>query len=473
MYKDLRSFLQILENENQLIRIKEEVMPEPDLGAIGKSAPRLNNGPAVLIEKVKGYNNSVVLNVHGSWRNHALMLGLPKDTTVKDQFFELDKRWSNYPVKPVWVDDAPVKEVKITKDINIFDVIPLFRVNKYDAGFYLSKALTVTRDPEDPDSFEKQNVGMYRIQIKGKDLLGIQPLQFHDIAIHLKKAEERNEKLPVAICIGNDPVLNLMASTPVEYAQSEYEFAGALKGEPIELTKSESGNLDIPARSEIVLEGYIIPRSRKIEGPFGEFPGSYSGARLQPEVKITSITYRKNPIFENLYIGVPWTEVDYLVGLNTSLPLYRQLKKDFPEVSAVNAMYTHGMGVIISTKSRFGGYGKSVAMRLISTPHGMPYSKIVVVVDETVDPFNLEQVMWALTTRVRPDKDVVLIPNSPGIPLDPSSDPPGMNTKLIIDATTPVYPDKSMDVNTLDTPSKSDYWLSYMKNILKNSRRNK
>ncbi|WP_347707508.1 hypothetical protein [Clostridium sp. cel8] len=162
-----------------------------------------------------------------------------------------------------------------------------------------------------------------------------------------------------------------------------------------------------------------------------------------------------------------------MVGLNTSLPLYRQLKKDFPEVSAVNAMYTHGMGVIISTKSRFGGYGKSVAMRLISTPHGMPYSKIVVVVDETVDPFNLEQVMWALTTRVRPDKDVVLIPNSPGIPLDPSSDPPGMNTKLIIDATTPVYPDKSMDVNTLDTPSKSDYWLSYMKNILKNSRRNK
>ncbi|RLQ12745.1 phenolic acid decarboxylase, partial [Micromonospora sp. BL1] len=141
------------------------------------------------------------------------------------------------------------------------------------------------------------------------------------------------------------------------------------------------------------------------------------------------------------YIGMPWTEVDYLVGLNTSLPLYRQLKRDFPEVVAVNAMYTHGIGVIISTKCRFGGYGKAVAMRLLSTPHGMPYSKIIIVVDETVDPFNLPQVMWALTVKVIPDKDVTLIENAPGMPLDPSSEPAGMHTKLIIDATTPVYPD--------------------------------
>ncbi|MFL0251943.1 non-oxidative hydroxyarylic acid decarboxylases subunit C [Clostridium neuense] len=468
IYRDLREFIKVLQNEEQLIEIEDEVMPEPDLAAIGKSAADIDNGPAVLVKNIKGYNNSVLLNVHGSWQNHALMLGLPKNTPVKEQFFELDKRWSNYPVKPVWVNDAPVKEVKITENINLFDILPLFRVNKYDGGFYLSKALTVTRDPEDPDDFGKQNVGTYRIQVKGKDLLGIQPLQFHDIAVHLRKAEERNEKLPVAICIGNEPVLNLMASTPIEYAQSEYEFAGALKGQPIELTKSENGNLDIPARSEIVLEGYIIPRARKIEGPFGEFPGSYSGARLQPEIKITAVTYRKNPIFENLYIGMPWTEVDYLVGLNTSLPLYRQLKRDFPEVAAVNAMYTHGIGVIISTKCRFGGYGKSVAMRLLSTPHGMPYSKIIIVVDETVDPFNLPQVMWALTTRVRPDKDVVLIPNAPGMPLDPSSEPAGMHTKLIIDATTPVAPDVARKVNPLDPPEKSNHWYNYMENLRRN-----
>lgn len=161
------------------------------------------------------------------------------------------------------------------------------------------------------------------------------------------------------------------------------------------------------------------------------------------------------------------------MALNTSLPLYRQLKRDFPEVVAVNAMYTHGIGVVISTKSRFGGYGKAVAMRLLSTPHGMPYSKIVIVVDEFVDPFNLEQVMWALTTRVRPDKDVVLIPNAPGMPLDPSSEPAGMHTKLIIDATTPVAPDKARETELLEVPEKTDFWSGYLKNALRDIRGNK
>ncbi len=468
-YRDLREFLELLESENQLVRIKEEVMPEPDLSAIGRSAPDLENGPAVLVENIKGYKTPVVLNVHGSWQNHALMLNMPKDTPVKEQFFELEKIWDRYPIKPVWVDkkDAPVKEVVIEDDINLFDVLPLFRINEFDAGFYLSKALIVSKDPNKPDSYEEQNAGTYRIQVKGKDKVGIQPLPFHDIAVHLKNAEEKNEPLPIAICLGNDPVLSFMASTPIEYAQSEYDFAGALKGESIELTKSENGNLDIPARSEIVLEGYIMPREREIEGPFGEFPGSYSGARLQPIVKITKITHRQNPIFENLYLGMPWTEIDYLMALNTSLPLYKQLKRDFPEVQAVNAMYTHGIGTIVSTKSRFGGYGKAVAMRLLSTPHGMPYTKIVIIVDEFVDPFNLEQVMWALTTRVRPDKDVFKVPYAPGMPLDPSSEPAGMHTKLVIDATTPVAPDFARDTELLAVPEKANEWKEILRNIVK------
>ncbi|MCY7493823.1 non-oxidative hydroxyarylic acid decarboxylases subunit C [Bacillus safensis] len=468
-YRDLREFLDLLESENQLVRIKDEVMPEPDLSAIGRSAPDMENAPAVLVEKVKGYNTPVVLNVHGSWQNHALMLNMDKNTPVKEQFFELERIWDRYPIKPVWVDkkDAPVKEVVIEEDINLFDVLPLFRINEFDAGFYLSKALVVSKDPNKPESYEEQNAGTYRIQVKGKDKIGIQPLPFHDIAVHLKHAEEKNEPLPIAICLGNDPVLSFMASTPIEYAQSEYDFAGALKGEAIELTKSEHGQLDIPARSEVVLEGYIMPREREIEGPFGEFPGSYSGARLQPIVKITKITHRQNPIFENLYLGMPWTEIDYLMALNTSLPLYKQLKRDFPEVEAVNAMYTHGIGTIVSTKSRLGGYGKAVAMRLLSTPHGMPYTKIAIIVDEFVDPFNLEQVMWALTTRVRPDKDVFKIPYAPGMPLDPSSDPAGMHTKLVIDATTPIAPDIARDTELLATPEKAEEWSAILRDLIK------
>ncbi|MDR0305479.1 MAG: UbiD family decarboxylase [Chitinispirillales bacterium] len=469
MYRDLREFLLILEKENQLVRIKEELAPEPDLSAIGRAAPDTEAGPAVFVERIKGYNNPVVLNVHGSWKNHALMLGMPKNSTIKEQFFELNSRWDDYPVKPVWVNskDAPIKEVKITENINLFDVLSLYRINKFDAGFYISKPLIITKDPEDPDNFDKQNVGTYRLQVKGKNRLGIQAMPFHDIGVNLRKAEERNKPLPVVICIGNDPLMNFMSGTPIEYAQSEYDFAGALKGQPVELTKSESGDLDIPARSEVALEGYIIPRVRRVEGPFGEFTGSYSGVRNQAEVVITKITHRKSPIFENLYLGIPWTEIDFLLALNTSIPIYKQIKRDFPEIQAVNAMYTHGIGVIISTKKRFGGFGKSVAMRLLSTPHGIPYSKFIIIVDEFVDPFNLPQVMWAITTRVRGDKDVVIIPNCPGVPLDPTSEPAGMNTKIIIDATTPVAPDIARETELLERPPDTDKWIEYINKNLK------
>jgi UbiD family decarboxylase len=468
-YKNLREFLSRLEDENQLVRIKDEVDPEPNIGAAGRAASNMKNGPAVMFEKVKGYKHRVVTNVHGSWANHALMLGMPKDTPVKEQFFELNHRWDKYPVPVTRVTDAPCKEHKITSNINLFEVLPLYRINKYDAGFYISKGSIVTKDPEDPDNFNKQNLGTYRIQVKGKDLLGIQALAFHDIAIHLAKAEAKNQPLPIAITIGNAPVVTFMASTPVEYNQSEYGFIGALQdGVPAEVIKAETADLDIPAGAEVVLEGYVVPRVRKVEGPFGEFPGSYSGARLQCEIKVTAVTYRDNPIFENLYLGIPWSEIDYLMALNTSVPLFKQIHESCPEVVAVNAMYSHGIGTIISTKCRYGGYGKGVAFRLLSTPHGMPYAKTIIVVDDFVDPFNLEQVMWALTTRVAPIKDVAIIPNCPGMPLDPSSDPPGMTSKLIIDATTPVPPEPiSRETELLTPPEGYEVWEERIKGLLK------
>ena len=470
-YNDLREFLNELEDNGQLVRIKDEVNPEPDIAAAGRAAANIKNGPAVLFEKVKGYKYSVVTNVHGSWANHALMMGMSKDAPIRDQFFELDRRWDKYPVAPTVVsrEEAPCKENEITEDINLFDILPLYRINDQDGGFFLSKASIITGDPEYPDDFGKQNVGTYRIQVKDKDKVAIQALAMHDIAVQLEKAEAKNEPLPIAITLGNAPMVTFMASTPVGYSQNEYEFVGALQdGVPTPVVKADLyEHLYVPAGAEVVLEGYIIPRKRSVEGPFGEFPGSYSGSRLQCEIQIEKITHRTEPIFENLYLGIPWTEIDYLMALNTSVPLYKQLKETMPEVVAVNAMYTHGMGVIISTKARYGGYGKGVAFRLLSTPHGMPYSKIVIVVDEFVDPFNLEQVMWALTTRVKPSKDVSIIENCPGMPLDPSSFPAGMHDKMIIDATTPVAPEPNpRETQLLDPPNGSEEWEDIIRKML-------
>lgn len=445
VYKDLREFLATLEEGGQLIHVKEEVAPEPDIGAAGRACANMDKKPAVWFEKVRGYKYSVVTNVHGSWANHALMLGMPKDTSVKDQFYELNRRWDKFPVPPVILprEKSACKENTITENINLFDILPLYRINDQDGGFFISKASVITGDPDEPDNLNKLNVGTYRIQVKDIDRIGIQALPFHDIAIQLRKAEEVNEPLPIAIAIGNSPLVTFMASTPVAYDQNEYEFVGALQdGVPTEIVKADTAeHLYVPAHAEVILEGYVMPRVRTCEGPFGEFPGSYSGARLQCEIKITHITHRTNPIFENLYLGMPWTEIDYLMALNTSVPIYKQLHSSIPEVVAVNAMYTHGIGEIISVKSRYGGFAKSAAFRLLSTPHGTAYAKIIILVDEFVDPFNLEQVMWALTTRVKPTKDVSIIQNCAGMPLDPSSYPAGMHDKLIIDATTPVPPE--------------------------------
>jgi UbiD family decarboxylase len=326
--------------------------------------------------------------------------------------------------------------------------------------------VVVSKDPEDP---KNQNLGIYRLQVKDKDRLGIQTSPQHDIAVNLRKAEELNQPLPVAIALGNDPVLALAAGMPLQYDEDEYEMAGALRGEPAEIIRAETVDLMVPAGAEVVLEGEIVPRKRTIEGPFGEYPGFYSPTMKQAEIKIKAITLRKDPIiFENLYIGKPWSEHDYLIGPVTSVTLYRQLKAMAPEVVSVNAMYCHGYGTIVSTKLRMAGYAKIVAAKLLATPHGLVYPKFIVIVDEDIDPFNLNEVMWALVTRFRPDRDLILIPNAPGSTLDPTGYPRGLVTRMILDATKPVPPDLPLKgLSLLIPPKEAPEWVELLNLMIK------
>lgn len=469
-YRDLRSFLDKLEAEGQLVRVTQMTHPEPDLGSAARAVNNLGDqSPALLFNNIHGYKTgNVALNVIGSWPNHALMMGLPKDTPVKEQFLEFARRWNKFPVPVERVETAPFQANKITEDINLFEVLPLFRLNHEDSGCFIDKACVISRDLDDPENFQKQNVGIYRLQVKGKDKLGIQPIPTHDIGLHLKIAEERGENLPVTIAIGCDPVITTIAGSPLAYDQSEYEMAGAIQGEPYRIVQSKHSGLDIPWGAEVVLEGEIIAGYRELEGPFGEFTGSYSDARRQPVIQINAMYYRDNPIFEHLYLGMPWTELDYMTSVATSVPLYHQLKEAFPEVVAVNAMYTVGLVAIISTKTRYGGFAKAVGMRAMTTPHGLGYCKLVIVVDDFVDPFNVPQVMWALSTRVAPDKDMVMIPNASVLALDPSSDPPGITHKVVIDATTPKYPETrgEMFAPTVESPRDTQKWETIIKQLM-------
>ncbi|GEK01311.1 non-oxidative hydroxyarylic acid decarboxylases subunit C [Streptomyces sp. 1-11] len=469
-HDDLRSFLSTLEAEGQLLRITEEVLPEPDLAAAANATGRIGeNAPALYFDQVKGFTDArIALNVHGSWANHALALGLPRNTPVKEQVEEFARRWDAFPVPPERREDAPWRENHQEGDgVDLFSVLPLFRLNDGDGGFYLDKAAVVSRDPEDPENFGKQNVGTYRIQVIGRDRLAIQPVPMHDVAQHLRKAEEAGEDLPIAITLGNDPVMAIVAGMPMAYDKSEYEMAGALRGAPAPIATAPLTGFDVPWGSEVVIEGVIESRKRQIEGPFGEFTGHYSGGRRMPVIRVDRVSYRTNPVFESLYLGMPWTECDYLVGPNTCVPLLKQLRAEFPEVQAVNAMYTHGLMVIISTKKRYGGFAKAVAMRAMTTPHGLGYVSQVILVDEDVDPFNLPQVMWAMSAKVNPKDDVVVIPNLSVLELAPAAQPAGITSKMITDATTPVAPDVRGNFSTpaKDLPETAE-WAARLQRLL-------
>ena len=470
-YDDLRSFLDTLDKEGQLVRVTEQVMPEPDIAAAANAAPRLGDAaPALYFDNVAGFDNArIAMNVHGSWANHALALGLPKNTGTRDQVEEFVSRWAKFPVKPVWRDNPLWAENSVGgEDVNIFDILPLIRLNDGDGGFYIDKAGIVSKDPDDPENSGNQNVGIYRIEVKGRRKLAIQPGPVHDIGLHLRKAEERGEDLPIAIALGNDPVISIVASTPMDYDQNEYELAGALRGAPAPIAEAPLTGLPVPWGSEIVIEGVIEGRKREVEGPFGEFTGHYSGGRNMPVIRIDRISHRTDPVFEHLYLGMPWTEIDYLIAANTCVPLYEQLKRDFPEVQAVNAMYTHGLAIIVSNKKRYGGFAKAVGMRVLTTPHGLGYAATVIVVDEDVDPFNLPQVMWALSTKMNPSDDLVVVPHLSLMELAPQSNTPGTGAKLIIDATTPVQPDNRGNYGNQvrDLPETGE-WITKLQQLAK------
>ena len=468
-YQDFREFLAVLDQEKQLLRITDTMKLEPDLAAAAAAATKLGNrSPALLFNNVAGYSDvQIAMNIHGSWANHALAMGLPQDTAIRDQFFEFVRRYRMFPGQLERVTSAPWQEVVIDKDINLFEILPLFRLNQGDGAFFIDKPCVVSRDPDDWNNDDVENVGCYRLQVKDRNHLGIQTVPQHDIALQLAHAEARGEDLPVAIALGNEPIIFLMAATPMLYTQLEYKMAAVMQGQPYRVVQNAKG-LDIPYGSEYVLEGRILGRKRQPEGPFGEFPGYYSGCHQYPVIEIDRVLHRKNPIYESVYVGRPWTELDYLQALTTSAPIFEQVNQTFPEVVAVNALYTHGLVLIVSTKVRYGGFAKAVGLRVLSTPHGLGYAKVIIVVNEDVDPFDLNQVMWAISVRVNPAGDVLMLPNLAENLLDPACQPSGMVQKMIIDATTPVPPDNRGDYGELlQSPVGTDVWLKKLETLTK------
>jgi UbiD family decarboxylase len=342
--RDLREWLDQLENEGELIRIKEQLNLEPDIGALGKALCELQ-GPGVLVENVARYKTGLCIGLGASFSKTAMALGLPKDAS----FHEIKTKWRDafvdYPVRARIVDTGPCKEnIILGKDVNLFD-FPVPRINIDDASFYLTKTMCITRDPES----DWVNMGMYRVMIMDRNKTGCMAQYFQQGTHHYVRARQRGQPLEMAIVYGAAPHIPIVSGTPIPWGWNEFDFAGALRGEPEELVMAETVNLPVPATAELVLEG-VLKESAEFEGPFGEFPGSYSTAYMTPVFEIKAITHRNDLIMDHLYIGRGRTETDYMTDLSSISSIEEEVKTKFPEVTEIAFLTPKWMNVVVQGK---------------------------------------------------------------------------------------------------------------------------
>jgi 2,5-furandicarboxylate decarboxylase 1 len=415
----------------QLRRVSKEVSHEWEPIAVVTKMDREGIYPAVLFEHVKGFEFPVIANILSSRKKFAVAF----DTT-EDKVPEVIGEREIQQVPPRIVETGPVKDVIYRGEEVDLGHLPILLHHEHNDAPYITMGVMVTKDPDTGMS----NLGIYRHKKVSRNKLGVyyswgKRLQY----IH-RKAEMRNEPLDCAIVIGMHPAFYVASQTQVsrENGADEYEVAGGLLGEPIELVKCETVDLEVPAHAEIVVEGKILPHVRQTEGPFGEYHRYYGQIVDAPEVEVTAITHRRDAIYHD--VGQYIEHITATIVPNEG-HLLRELRKILPTVREVHlplsgVLYT---GYIQMEKVNEGD-AKNVLMAALTRT---PYIKCMFAFDTDVDIFNEEEVLWALSTRVVPDKDIFMVPGARGNRLDPMTYTitrlrrDGMVTKMGIDATVP------------------------------------
>lgn len=424
-YADLREYISRLEEEGELHRIKAEVDWNLELGAIMRRANDLRE-PALLFEKIKGYSSDykVFANMVGAskpnvFKKVCIALELPMDTPGPEIIDELARRFT-VPVKPTLVDTGQCKENIIKgNDIDLLKFpVPLLR--GLDRGRYFGTWHTDIN--KDPDS-EWVNWGMYRHMLHDKRSLGwlANPGQ-HGPGLYYQKYEAKGEAMPMAIAIGTDPACSLASISLVSPYVNEAELAGGIRGKAVEVTKCEMNDLYVPATAEIILEGEVRPHERELEGPFGEYTGyASSDTAPRPVFHVNCITHRNKPIFPVSTPGKPLDDTTFVYSLCGSAALTVELRKlglPFKSVYLTNSM----MAVIVSASEVYPGYVHTLSSAIWGTKLGI-YRPTIIVVGEDVDVTSSDQVLWAMTTRMHPVRDIHIKKRAPSHPLFPFISP--------------------------------------------------
>ena len=401
MFTDLREFVECLEKSGELIRVGQELSPQYEIPEAIRYAAR-HSGQAILFERVEGYDIPVVGNLLGTRKRFALALST--DEARSGEEYLVRKKTL---IKPRIVDKAPVKEVILDKEINILKTIPVLTHNEKDAGPYFTTAITIAKDPVTGI----RGMGLHRIQVKDKDTLGIL-LASPPLSLFLKKAQERDEPLEIAIACGMDPLTFFSAVIWAPEGIDKFDIAGALAQRPIELVKCQSVDLEVPARAEFVMEGSIIPHKREVEGPFGESNGYYFTFK-SPVARIKVITHHHKPLYHALmtFSG----EESVLMGISWEMDNLEAIQRIFPQVKRIH-LRNLAQVAIVQIEKNSEEDGNQVIKHILSS---QPFIKYVVLVDTDIDPYDLQEIEWALTTRLKPETGVSVIPDMVGVSMEP------------------------------------------------------
>lgn len=423
MELDLRSFIQKLKSCDGLLEIDDEVQPRFEITAVLKEALKQQGAPAVLFNKISGYpGQKVVGNLLASREKLALALGCA-EADLRDTY--LQKRSAN--LEPVTTRAiAPCQEEIITGEPNLPVLLPVPVFHEGDSGPYITAGVLIAADPDTG----VLNTGIHRLELKGKNRLGVF-ISNPPLIDYLIKAEEKNESLPVIIALGLHPAELLAAAVTIKKEiTSKLNLAGALSGRPVSLVAGKTVDLPVPSRAEIILEGKIVPGIREQEGPFGESSGYYFTA-LSPVIEVSAVTFRREPI---LAVIPPWgAETDIILSAFSGAELWQELNRLIPEV--LNVAYLPGSLTfqgVIQVDSSLSQQGIRRLMHLaLNLDRRL---KHVLVVDEDVDIYNPREVLWALATRFQGDSDLLCLPGLEGYVIDPSVNN-GETAKLGFDAT--------------------------------------
>lgn len=451
-YKDLRDFIQGLEKRGELKRITTEINPYLQVTEICDRTLRLQ-GPALLFENPLGHSIPMLANLFGTTKRVALGMGQediaslrqvgellaflkepepPKG--IRDAFEKFPAYRQVLNMGPKIIRNPPCQEVVIEEDDVDLSRYPIQTCWPGDVSPLITWPLVVTKGPNK----DRQNLGIYRLQVIGKNKLIMRWLSHRGGALDFKEWQEQypGQPFPVSVVLGADPATILGAVTPVPDNLSEYAFAGLLRGKRTQLSHCLSNKLQVPARAEIVLEGLINPGEMAEEGPFGDHTGYYNEVEKFPVFTIKKITQRENPIYHSTYTGRPPDEPAILgVALNeVFVPIFR---KQFPEITD---FYLPPEGcsyrmAVVTMKKQYPGHAKRVMMGVWSYLRQFMYTKFIIVTDDDINARDWKDVIWAMTTRMDPSRDTVFVENTPIDYLDFASPVAGLGSKIGFDAT--------------------------------------